>query len=41
MRLVKLCEWLPQPVQDYKPIPLQSDGTDSVTSTADAGGNET
>ncbi len=20
MRLVKLCEWLPQPLQDYKPI---------------------
>ncbi len=22
MRLVKSCEWLPQPVQDYEPIPL-------------------
>ncbi len=22
MKLVKSCEWLPQPVQDYKPIPL-------------------
>ncbi len=22
VRLVKSCEWLPQPVQDYKPIPL-------------------
>ncbi len=22
MRLVKSCEWLPQSVQDYKPIPF-------------------
>ncbi len=22
VRLVKSCEWLPQPIQDYKPIPL-------------------
>ncbi len=35
MRLVKSCEWLPQPVQDYKPIPLPLPNDESPLITTD------